>query len=70
VVVLPEDVEKTLRPRAGGSVTTGVSHGLAAASLLRGTDVEPRRRIRVMWRFQLGIKLVDVARYEKAHFGI
>ena len=67
VVVLAEDLQESFGQGAGGSVATGVSHGLAAASLLlRELDVEAQAAQDAQrGDSDLGIKLVDVAGDEK-----
>ena len=69
VVVLAEDLEEPFCQGACGSVATGVSHGLAAASLLLGElDVETQAaQDSQCGESDLGIKLVDVAGYEKTN---
>jgi hypothetical protein len=67
VVVLAEDLEEPFGQGAGRSVATGVSHGLAATSLLlRELDTEAEApQYAQCSDSNLRIKLVDVAGYEK-----
>ena len=69
VIVLAEDLKETLGQGAGGSVTSGVGHGLAATGLLlRELDVEAKAAQNTQCSdSDLGIKLVDVAGYEKTY---
>ena len=71
VIVLAEYLEETFGQRAGGSVATGVGHGLAATSLLLGelhVEAEAAEDAQC-GDSDLRIKLVDVARYEKTDVG-
>jgi hypothetical protein len=67
VVVLAEDLEEPFGQGTRSSVAAGVSHGLAAASLLLGElDIEAQAAQNAQCRdSNLGIKLVDVTWYEK-----
>jgi hypothetical protein len=69
MVVLAEDLEETLGQRASGGIAAGVSHGLAAASLLRRELHVEAEAAEDAQRGDpdLGIKLVDVTRDEKTN---
>jgi len=71
MIILAEDLEKSLGKRPRVFRTTRVSHGLAAASLLLGkVDIDAETSQQSQSRKpDLGVQLIDVARYKETYFG-
>src|SRR5271157_1255746 len=71
VIILAEDLEKSLGKRPRVFRTTRVSHGLAATCLLLGkVDIDAETSQHSQSRkSDLRVQLIDVARYEETYCG-